>query len=635
MGGRLAERLVHAGHEVRCLVRDRDRASHLAALGCEVREGNVLQPSSLQGAGTGIDAAYYLVHSMGRGKAGDYRTKDVEAARAFATMARREGVERVIYLGGLGDRPQSEHLRSRHETAQALAAEGPALTYFRAAMVVGARSESYRTLRYLVERLPAMIAPAWIKTMTQPIAIDDVLAYLEQAPQVPASTGREVQIGGPDVLSYGEMLDRMADVLGRRAPAEGAGAVPVPAAFITVDRARDAGRCRRRTATRRGPLDHHRGHGPVGRGRVRRRAAELRRGAAPRPRRGHVLAEAPPQRVEQGLEREALEHVSLQAPARLLAERRCSRSAARRRAPRRPRAGPAAGLRSAPGPRSRSRRRPGHETTRSTSSRLSSSDAVWARRRARRACSSNSRVIAALPRLGSFSSRSSSASFTCASAAAPELVRPLQHRPPGRGQHPLRRRRAPPARPARRPRPRCGPRRPRRPAARRARRRRPRAARTRAPSRARRPRAVSCSATRAGGIAPKRIGRQRDGIVSSSRPGAELVSTKCAKPAGSSSVFRSAFWDSSFMRSASAITNTRTPRLERAAAPPGARSRSRTSSTRISCAPRGSTQAMSGCTPDSTRRRVSSGSSESRAISAAANSRAAARLPLPAGPWKR
>ena len=216
VGGRLAERLVHAGHEVRCLVRDRDRAAHLTTLGCEEREGNVLQPWSLQGAGEGIDAAYYLVHSMGRGKkAGDYRTKDVEAARAFGAMARREGVERVMYLGGLGDRPQSEHLRSRHETAQALSAEGPALTYFRAAMVVGARSESYRTLRYLVQRLPAMIAPAWIKTKTQPIAIDDVLAYLEQAPQVPASTSREVQIGGPDVLSYGEMLDRMADVLGR------------------------------------------------------------------------------------------------------------------------------------------------------------------------------------------------------------------------------------------------------------------------------------------------------------------------------------------------------------------------------------------------------------------------------------
>ena len=216
VGSRLAERLVAAGHEVRCLVRDRDRAAGLAALGCEVREGNVLQPWSLQGAGTGIEVAYYLVHSMGRGKRGDYRAKDVEAARAFAAMARREGVDRVVYLGGLGDQPRSEHLRSRHETAQALDTEGPPLTYFRAAMVVGAQSESYRTLRYLVERLPAMIAPAWLSTQTQPIAIDDVLAYMEQAPRVPGSTGREVQIGGPDLLSYGEMLDRMADVLGRR-----------------------------------------------------------------------------------------------------------------------------------------------------------------------------------------------------------------------------------------------------------------------------------------------------------------------------------------------------------------------------------------------------------------------------------
>jgi uncharacterized protein YbjT (DUF2867 family) len=176
VGGRLAERLVRAGHEVRCLVRDRGRASHLAALGCEIHEGNVLEAASLEGAGSGVDAAYYLVHSMGRGRGGDYRARDVEGARAFAAMARREGVGRVMYLGGLGDRPQSEHLRSRHETAQALAAEGPPLTYFRAAMVVGARSESYRTLRYLVERLPAMIAPAWLSTNTQPIAIDDVLA---------------------------------------------------------------------------------------------------------------------------------------------------------------------------------------------------------------------------------------------------------------------------------------------------------------------------------------------------------------------------------------------------------------------------------------------------------------------------
>ena len=227
IGHRLADRLVAAGHEVRCLVRDRERAADLVELGCEVHEGNVLQPWSLKDAGTGVDVAYYLVHSMGRGRNGDYRAKDREGASAFAQMAKREGVERVVYLGGLGDRPRSEHLRSRHETGTTLGAEGPPLTYFRAAMVVGSRSESYRTLRYLVERLPAMIAPAWLKTETQPIAIDDVLSYMEQAPAVPESAGREVQIGGPDVLTYGEMLDRMADVLGRYHRPK----VPVP--FLT------------------------------------------------------------------------------------------------------------------------------------------------------------------------------------------------------------------------------------------------------------------------------------------------------------------------------------------------------------------------------------------------------------------
>jgi uncharacterized protein YbjT (DUF2867 family) len=136
----------------------------------------------------------------------------------------REGVERVIYLGGLGDRPESKHLRSRHRTAEILAEHGPALTYFRAAMVVGAKSESYRTLRYLVERLPAMLAPRWLSTTTQPIGIDDAIEYLAQAPSVPESAGREVQIGGADVLSYGEMLDEMARVLGKRPRPK----IPVP-----------------------------------------------------------------------------------------------------------------------------------------------------------------------------------------------------------------------------------------------------------------------------------------------------------------------------------------------------------------------------------------------------------------------
>jgi uncharacterized protein YbjT (DUF2867 family) len=214
IGGRLARALAEDGWRVRALVRDRRRASDLADAGIELFEGDVLDPDSLRGAGEGADVAYYLVHSMGRGGDGDFQEREERAAENFAGMAEREGLERVVYLGGLGDEPRSKHLRSRQRTAEILRDAGPPLTYFRAAMVVGARSESYRTLRYLVQRLPAMIAPAWLKTPTQPIAVDDVIAYLRRAPDVTESEGREVQIGGPNVLSYGEMLDRMAHALG-------------------------------------------------------------------------------------------------------------------------------------------------------------------------------------------------------------------------------------------------------------------------------------------------------------------------------------------------------------------------------------------------------------------------------------
>lgn len=224
VGGRLAGTLAENGAEVRALVRDRSRAGSLERAGIELHEGDVTSADSLRGAGAGIDVAYYLVHGMGRGGDGDFAERERQAARNFAQMARGEGVERVIYLGGLGDQPGSKHLRSRHETALTLRREGPPLTYFRASMVVGARSEGYRTLRYLVQRLPAMIAPAWLKTPTQPIGIDDAVAYLAAAPRVPESQGREVQIGGPDVLAYGEMLDRMAIALDRRPPPK----IPVP-----------------------------------------------------------------------------------------------------------------------------------------------------------------------------------------------------------------------------------------------------------------------------------------------------------------------------------------------------------------------------------------------------------------------
>jgi uncharacterized protein YbjT (DUF2867 family) len=224
VGGRLATALAEDGWHVRALVRDQGRAGDLAEQGIELVEGDVLDPDSLRGAGAGAEVAYYLVHSMGRGGDGDFEEREKRAAGNFAEMAKREGVERIVYLGGLGDEPKSKHLRSRAQTAEVLREQGPPLTYFRAAMVVGARSESYRTLRYLVQRLPAMIAPAWLKTPTQPIAVDDVVAYLRSAPDVPESAGREVQIGGPNVLSYGEMLDRMAHALGMEPRPK----VPVP-----------------------------------------------------------------------------------------------------------------------------------------------------------------------------------------------------------------------------------------------------------------------------------------------------------------------------------------------------------------------------------------------------------------------
>jgi uncharacterized protein YbjT (DUF2867 family) len=157
----------------------------------------------------------------------DFAAREQQGARNFARMASREGIGRVVYLGGLGEEGASKHLRSRHETAQTLAAAGPPLTYFRAAMVVGAGSESYRTLRYLVGRLPVMIAPSWLHTATQPIGIEATVEYLRRAPEVPESAGREVQIGGPDVLTYAEMLDRMALAMGKRPRPK----LPVP--FVT------------------------------------------------------------------------------------------------------------------------------------------------------------------------------------------------------------------------------------------------------------------------------------------------------------------------------------------------------------------------------------------------------------------
>ncbi len=214
IGGRLVDHLLDRGMQVGVAARDPTRTRFPD--GVEVHRADMLDRGSLDAIGDSYDAAFYLVHSMGRGGGGGYETRDVRAASQFARYARSAGIEQVVYLGGLGDQPRSPHLRSRLRVGEILRDEGPPLTWLRAGMVVGAGSESYRTLRYLVERLPLMLAPSWLTTPTQAIAVQDVLSYLGDSLQVAQARGREIQIGAPEVLSYGDMLDRMADALGRR-----------------------------------------------------------------------------------------------------------------------------------------------------------------------------------------------------------------------------------------------------------------------------------------------------------------------------------------------------------------------------------------------------------------------------------
>lgn len=215
IGGLLAERLASGGHEVRCLARDPGSAAAKVDARCEIVGGDVLERATLDPALAGVDVAYYLVHSMGRGGDSGFEDRDRRGARNFAAAAKEAGVGRIVYLGGLGE-PKSPHLRSRHETAECLASTGIPLTYFRAAIVIGSGSESLRTIAYLVRRLPAMVTPSWTSTRTEPIAAADVVEYLAQALDVPASAGREIEIGGREVTTYGGLLDRCAVAQGRR-----------------------------------------------------------------------------------------------------------------------------------------------------------------------------------------------------------------------------------------------------------------------------------------------------------------------------------------------------------------------------------------------------------------------------------
>lgn len=201
---------------MRALARRPERAEDLREAGCEVRQADALEPQTLGPALEGIDVAYYLVHSMGRGGDGDFAERDHQAAENFAAAAAAAGVKRIVYLGGLGE--GSKHLDSRHATAETLREGTVPVTYFRAAAVIGAGSESFRTVFYLVRRLPVMVTPRWVATRTQPIAIDDVIACLAAASNLDLPLDREIQIGGPDITTYGGMIDELARALGRRQP---------------------------------------------------------------------------------------------------------------------------------------------------------------------------------------------------------------------------------------------------------------------------------------------------------------------------------------------------------------------------------------------------------------------------------
>jgi uncharacterized protein YbjT (DUF2867 family) len=214
IGGRLVPELLAAGYAVRCMARDPGKlADRPWSDDIEVAKADVSDAAALREALAGCDVAYYLIHSLGTGSSFEQRDRD--AARAFADAAREADVKRIVYLGGMisgqeGD--LSPHLRSRAEVGDILLDSGVPTVALQAAVIIGSGSASFEMLRYLTERLPAMITPKWVTTRIQPIAVRDVLRYLVGAATLPADVNRRFDIGGPDVLTYADMMRRYAAV---------------------------------------------------------------------------------------------------------------------------------------------------------------------------------------------------------------------------------------------------------------------------------------------------------------------------------------------------------------------------------------------------------------------------------------
>jgi uncharacterized protein YbjT (DUF2867 family) len=213
IGGRLLDRLAREGREVRALARDPSRIAERP--GVEAVRGDVLSGEGLEEALSGCSTAYYLVHSMEAGDDG-FESRDRRGARNFVAAARAAGLDRAVYLGGVvpPGGPRSAHLRSRLEVEEILLAGLPRSTALRASIVIGARSSSFRILVRLVERLRVLPFPAWQTRRTRPIAERDAVEYLALTPARPAAEGRSLDIAGPDPLSYGRMIERIAELMG-------------------------------------------------------------------------------------------------------------------------------------------------------------------------------------------------------------------------------------------------------------------------------------------------------------------------------------------------------------------------------------------------------------------------------------
>lgn len=217
IGGNLTPHLLKVGYPVRVLVRDPARLTGRSWLEqVEVAQGDVLRPETLPAALEGIGVAYYFIHSLYAGP--DFHDMDLTAARNFGQAAREAGVQRIIYLGGLGDPADrlSPHLRSRQQTGAALREAGVPVTEFRSAIITGSGSGSFEMIRYLTERIPLMTSPRWVKSLIQPIDIRHVLDYLTAALEVPESAGEIIEIGGTNAMTYGDTLLAYAKARGLR-----------------------------------------------------------------------------------------------------------------------------------------------------------------------------------------------------------------------------------------------------------------------------------------------------------------------------------------------------------------------------------------------------------------------------------